>query len=286
MSDIEDEMMNYREHFKGKVIYCNCDHYEYSNFYKYFKQNFKKLELQKLVATCYIKNRNGYKAEIEKTKTGEIVETANILKSDGDFRSKECVNILQEADIIITNPPFSLFRDYIDLVFKYNKKFIILGSLNAVTYANVFPRLASGELWFGKNLRGKGIEFIVPHNKSDKNIKVNSEIKCVKMGNVRWFTNLKWGEVEKIKLTARYNENDYPVYNGYDIINIDKIVNIPLDYDGIMGVPITFFDKYNHAQFQIIGIANAVKYIGDTECYTIIGNRKVYQRVLIKLKDL
>lgn len=254
LPDIENELKHYHTHFKGKTVLCNCDDPRISNFFHYFSYNFEHLGLKKLITTCYksqerdlfSQNDSEHAIYLEYTgnKTGGRVpkpEEIGIkrLKGDGDFRSPECIELLKEADIVVTNPPFSLFREYIAILMLYEKKFIIIGNQNAITYKDVFPLLKNNKVWPGYN---HVKEFL----QSDGNIK--------KFGNIQWFTNLDISKRhEKLILYKKYTPADYPKYDNYDAINIDKVTDIPCDYDGIMGVPITFLDKYNPEQFEIIG---------------------------------
>ena len=209
LSDIEKELKHYKEHFKDKIVYCNCDTEE-SNFVKYFRDNFKELELKELLYT------------------GLPV----------DFRSEESIELLKEADIIVTNPPFSLFGEYITQLIEHKKKFLIIGNMNAVAHKNIFKYIVDKELWLGVN---RVYEFLTPE-------------KGVSRVNATWFTNLKRSKQnEELVLTKTYNEKDYPKYDNYNAIEVSKVANIPADYEGVMGVPITFLSKYNSEQFEILG---------------------------------
>lgn len=254
LCDIENELKHYKEHFKDKTILCNCDDPRVSNFFHYFSYNFEFLGLKKLITTCYksqevdlFSQSNSERAiylEYTGNKTGGRVPVAEeigikYLKGNGDFRSPECIDLLKQADIVVTNPPFSLFREYIALLMKYKKKFVIIGNQNAITYKEVFPLLKTNEVWPGYN---HVKEFL----QSDGSMK--------KFGNIQWFTNLDISKRhEELILYKKYTPQEYPTYDNYDAINVDKVANIPCDYDGVMGVPITFLDKYNPNQFEIIG---------------------------------
>lgn len=229
-SDIENELQYYRKEFNNKIVYCNCDTVN-SNFYRYFINNFSKLNLKLLITTSLNKEMIVYGGNDD-----VYIETLN----NGSFDSEECINILQRADIVCTNPPFSIFRKYIDLLYEYNKKFLIVGSKNAIIYKNVFPHVLNKEMKAGINQLN---DFIEPSG----NIK--------KFGNVCWYTNLDY-DYDKpfIELTKEYNANDYYTYINYNAINVNKVSDIPLNYDGVMGVPITFFYKLNPNQFEIVGI--------------------------------
>ena len=263
ITDIEKEMRYYREHFRGKVVFLNCDDPEWSNFWLYFQLNFYELGLKKLIATHYEESKPSYRMDIVSTDNGEqcgipdYVKTP--LKQNGDFRSPECVEILKEADIVITNPPFSLFREYIAQLMEYKKHFIILGNVNAITYKEVFPLIMNNQVWFGASIHSGDREFLVPDtyplNASGYRIDEQGR-KYIRVKGVRWFTNLDYDERhEELPLYRTYNPEEYPHYDNYDAIEVSKTADIPCDYDGVMGVPITYIDKYNPDQFEIIGMA-------------------------------
>ncbi len=250
LEDIETEISShpdYVRHFKGKTVLCNCDDPEWSAFYVFFRLHFNQLGLKKLITTHYNKDgSSSYKLEWEGEKLG--MDTVNMIKTplqgDGDFRSEECIELLKEADIVVTNPPFSIAREYyIPLLFKYNKQFVIIGDLNWVTYKNVFPLIKENKMWFGyKNVK----EFKTPDGSIQK------------FGNKLWFTNLDLDKNhENFPLTRNYkgNENNYPKYDNYDAIEVGRVSNIPKDYYGDMGVPITFLASFCPDQFEIIGIS-------------------------------
>lgn len=249
IEDIEKEIKFYREHFKNKVVFCNCDDPEWSNFWRFFSTNFEFLGLKKLISTHYVENGSSYRLELKKDINGDgiingedLVKTK--LKEDGDFRSKESIEILKEADIIVSNPPFSLFREYIDLLMKNKKQFLIIGSQNAITYKEFFPLLKENKVWLG-NTAAK--TFKQPDG-TEKHF-----------GNICWFTNLlhkKRSEEILLFKTYQGNEEDYPKYDNYDAIEVSKVKNIPIDYKGVMGVPITFLDKHNIDQFDIVGLTS------------------------------
>ena len=271
LTDIEKEMRHYCKHFEGKTVICNCDDPFESNFFKYFVLNFNRLKLKKLITTCYegsavAEYRNGkakpYKAVVttvhDTTGDGgiDMEDVRNLfelgenelteLKGDGDFRSEECLKLLDEADIVVTNPPFSLFRQYVAVLMEHKKKFIIIGNKNAITYKEIFPLLKNNEMWLGSN-NPAPTEFMTPQGVTKS---VN--------GLTRWYTNLDLKKRhEELILVKRYTPDEYPHYDNYDAIEVNKVANIPYDYDGVMGVPITFMDKYNPEQFEIIGSFNA-----------------------------
>lgn len=310
MNDIANECRYYKEHFKGKMILCNCDDPYESAFFKYFALNFKTFKLKGLMATCY----NGstisdhqlslFPDEDEKTTRvahsivllpehfseydridedilKDVIEKKHLiqkLKGNGDFSSEECLEFLKQADIVVTNPPFSKFREFVSILMEYDKRFLIIGNKNAITYKEFFPLLKENKVWIGYN---SPAEFITPDGVTKK---IN--------GLTRWFTNLDNNKRhEKLILWKNYTPEEYPTYDNYNAINVDKVAEIPCDYDGVMGVPITFLDKYNPEQFEIVGgsangqIADAFK-IGTYKTYNnpIIKNKKIYQRIFIRKK--
>ena len=235
LTDIEKELQYYTEHLENKTIYCNCDDYRISNFVKYFKDNFHTLKLARLIATNKDNGTGAYRYDYNGTE-----EKITVLNGDGDFRSDECVEFLKEADVVVTNPPFSLFREYVKQLMDYEKKFLIIGNQNAITFKEIFPYIKNDELWLGMSMVK---EFVQP----DKTVK--------KFGNVCWFTNIENKRRNTpLDLYKTYigHENEYPKYDNYNAINVDKTSDIPMDYDGVMGVPITFLDKYCPQQFEIV----------------------------------
>jgi hypothetical protein len=263
MEDISVELFRYRDFFKGKTILCNCDDPDWSNFWIYFVKNFDWFGLRKLISTHYEPSGRSYKLEIAKDENGNgsINEKDTIktpLSGNGDFRSDECVALLKEADIVITNPPFSLFREYVAQLMQYGKKFIIIGSQNAITYKEIFPLIKDDKLWLGYNKPAPKI-FRVPDGFSNTSTFVKDGKTYAQFGNTLWFTNL---DVEKRHentiLVKEYenHEDEYPHFDNYDAINVNKTDDIPKDYFGAMGVPITFLGKYNPEQFEIIDALN------------------------------
>lgn len=269
--DIENELRHYKDHFRGKTVYCNCDDPEVSNFFKYFSLNFKHLGLKKLITSCYRNDDPSIRTDGVSDKavwleyTGEhdegVVPTAanigvHAFEGDGDFRSAESIELLKEADIVVTNPPFSIFREYLAQLIEYNKQFIIIGNINAITYKEVFPLLKDNEMWLGYNAN-KTFEFAVPdtYPLSGTNTRTDNDgNRFIKVPGITWYTNLDISKRhEKLILYKNYTPDEYPTYDNYDAINVDKVANIPLDYDGCIGVPITFLTKYNPDQFEIIG---------------------------------
>lgn len=274
LSDIEKELGHYKEHFKGKTVFCNCDDPRVSNFFHYFSYNFESLGLKKLITTCYknqqpdLFSQNDSEKAIYLEYTGDKngdkipnLEEIGIkhLKGDGDFRSPECIELLKQADIVVTNPPFSLFREYVAQLVEYDKKFIIIGNLNAITYKDIFKLIKEDKLWLGCSIHSGDREFGVPDdyplNAAGSRIDENGK-KFIRVKGVRWYTNLDYEERHEdlvLYKTYKDNEEKYPKYDNYDAINVDVTKDIPVDYDGMMGVPITFLDKYNPEQFEIIG---------------------------------
>lgn len=292
IGDIERECSRYREQFKGKVIFLNCDDPVESNFWRHFALNFTRYGLKKLVATHFEREKPSYKLEL----TGDMNEDGTVndddivktpLKQNGDFRSPECIEILKEADIVVTNPPFSLFREYVALLMEYDKKFLILGNQNALTYKETFSLIKDNKIWLGYD-NGGTKWFQVPMDydiKTESRKKIENGIKYFSMGSILWFTNLETTKRhEELVLYQKYTPEKYPQYDDYDIINVDKVSEIPVDYEGVMGVPITFVDKYNPDQFEILGIANSARWIG-YKCYTLINGKKIYNRILIKRRQ-
>lgn len=310
LSDIEKEMAHYRKHFEGKTVLCNCDDPYESDFFKYFALYFNKLKLKKLIATCFASSPiakkklsvrgeevgKPYKAVIttvyDKSGDGYInmddivslfasgENKLTKLKGDGDFRSEECLEILDEADIVVTNPPFSLFREFVAILIEHKKQFLIIGNKNAITYKDFFPLLKENKVWIGYTAPS---EFKTPDGNVTK--KVN--------GLCRWFTNLDIKKRhEEMKLWKTYTSEEYPKYDNYDAININKVNDIPCDYCGAMGVPITFMDKYNPDQFEIIGadeaegtgFSNGLYIQGSKykQCY--VNGKRIYKRIFIRNK--
>lgn len=272
LTDIEKELKHYKTHFKDKVVYCNCDDPRVSNFFHYFSYNFEKLGLKKLIATCY-KNQNmdlfsmndseqAIYLEYSGDKNGNNLPDpdeigVNALKGDGDFRSAECIELLKQADIVVTNPPFSLFREYISQLIEYDKKFVIVGHQNAVKYKEIFPLIRDNKIWLGFGFKGGAAHFINEHYEDYAAANDRKE-GMIRVSGVHWFTNLDINKRhEDLILYKKYTAQDYPKYENLDAINVDVTKDIPVDYDGMMGVPITFMDKYNPSQFEIIGVGIA-----------------------------
>ena len=266
LEDIEKELKHYTEHFKGKVVYCNCDDANRSNFFKYFSTNFQKLGLKKLITSGLKDNGTGVVA-IQK---GDDID---IYDGNGDFRSEECIEFLKEADIVVTNPPFSLFREYVAQLMQYGKKFLIIGNGNAVTYKEIFPYIKDNKMWIGasKGIGGK-FSFIVPNDYDNKFVYEENGVRLGQINNACWFTNLEHNKRnEELILYKHYNPTEYPKYDNTDAIEVSKVAEIPMDYESICGVPISFLDKYCPNQFRIIGLDRPS-----------INGKIMYRRILIQ----
>lgn len=307
--DIENELRHYKDHFKGKVVYCNCDDPRVSNFFHYFSYNFEHLGLKRLIATCY-KNQNmdlfstnksesAIWLEYNGDKNGDRVpnpEEIGIhkLKGDGDFRSQESIDLLSQADIIVTNPPFSLFREYVAQLIEHDKKFIIVGHQNALTYKEIFPLIKENKVWLGYGFNGGAAHFINTQYEDYATAGNHKEGK-IRVSGVHWFTNLDTRKRhEDLILYKTYNKSDFPAYDNYDAIEVSKTKDIPMDYKGVMGVPITFMDKYNPDQFEIIGatesegkgFSNGLWNEESKVAQAMVNGERVYKRIFIKNKRI
>lgn len=324
--DIEKELKHYKDQFRGKVVYCNCDDPFESNFFKYFASKFNELKLKKLITTSYsgspIVGQQVLPLEMEGLKPDAkepyIVEITSVpdfnkdgaigledvevllkrnkkssrkLKDNGDFRSPECIKLLKEADIVVTNPPFSLFREYVSQLVEHDKKFLILGNQNALTYKEIFKLIKENKLWLGYD-NGGTKWFQVPNDydiETESRIKIEKSVKFFSMGSVVWFTNLDTTKRhEKLILFKKYSTEEYPKYDNYDAIEVSKVSEIPMNYDRAMGVPVTFIDKYNPEQFLIIGHVGSV---GADGVYSFanaiyLNGKKLFKRILIKNKKV
>lgn len=299
LEDIEKEVNKYwlphlggnPDLFKDKIVLFNCDDPIDSKFWRYFGVKFKQMKLKKIISTHYeMDNKPSYKLEYDGSipfddfqdicSNPDTWDQYRIpLQGNGDFQSDECIEILKTVDFVITNPPFSLFRNYIGQLIKYNKKFLIIGNFNAVTYKEFFPLIKDNKIWLGYNWVK---EFIIPGGKTQK------------FGNICWFTNLDVRKRhEKLELVCKYNENDYPKYDNYNAIEVSKTVDIPCDYDGVMGVPISFLDKYNPDQFEIVGFTGSwdetdkvkeLKTSTENRHEPILQGEHIYRRILIRRK--
>ena len=295
LSDIENELKHYKNHFAGKVVYCNCDDARESNFFRFFQKKFNDYGLKKLITTSY--NENGHGSvlvyEGDTNGNGKLDDNevkVSELKGNGDFRSEECIELLKEADIVVTNPPFSLFREYIATLVQYNKKFLVIGNQNAITYKEIFPLIKENKLWTGNNMVKA---FRVPQV-TNKNCEVlpNGEI-IAKFGSICWFTNLDIKKRhEEIILYKSYNEEEFPKYDNYDAIEVSKVCEIPKYYDGVMGVPITFLYRYNPSQFEIVGatesegkgFSNGLWDEKSKDAHSLVNSKKTYKRLFIRKK--
>ena len=310
LSDIERELKHYKKHFKDKVVLCNCDDPRVSNFFHFFSYNFEKFGLKKLIATCYknqemdlfSENKSEQAIYLEYTgdKNGNNVPDAEEigikhLQGDGDFRSKECIELLKKADIVVTNPPFSLFREYVAQLIEYDKKFLIIGNINAISYKEIFKLIKENKAWLGMNM-GRGISgFIVPKHYelygSEARVDEDGN-RIVATNNCLWLTNLDNSKRhEDIILYKKYTQDEFPTYENYNAINVDKTKDIPMDYPGEMGVPITFLHYYNPDQFEIIDInphffTIVEKGLPKPTQLKITGQKDPYARILIKNKRL
>lgn len=327
LADIENELRHYRDHFRGKTIFCNCDDPYESNFFKYFAMNFNAFGLKKLIATCYdgspvqgtellLDFGDGFRDEPKKIAYKvEITEVRDVngdgrtdladvqyllqndrnvlslLKGNGDFRSAECVELLKEADVVVTNPPFSLFREYVAQLLKYGKKFVIVGHQNAITYKEVFPLIKEDRMWLGYGFKGGAAHFLSPYE--DKATASDHKEGMIRVSGVNWFTNLDIKKRhEELVLYKCYTPEAYPTYDNYEAINVDKTADIPCDYEGVMGVPITFLDKYCPEQFEIVWttdrggdgyLEQLKKPWGRYDAPVVRGEGK-YKRILIRRK--
>ncbi len=292
LTDIEKEMVHYKQHFNGKTVYCNCDDARESNFFKYFSLNFEHLGLKKLITTGYKADGKGVVLIYEGDKNGnkrpdddEII--VRELHGDGDFRSEECIEFLKEADIVVTNPPFSLFKEYIKQLMDFNKKFIIIGNGNAVTYKEIFPLIKENKLWLGasKGIGGK-LTFKVPETYEGKFVSVVNGTKTAQVNNACWFTNIPHAKRNRPLDLYKHYSNEYKHYDNYDAID-STTAEIPMDYDGVMGVPITFLDKYCPEQFEILGLMSGAKDDtllngNDGRAKWYLDGKGVYARILIR----
>lgn len=323
LPDIERELQHYWQHFRGKTILCNCDDPYESNFFKYFALHFNQLGLKKLICTCYNGSpvqgnellihfeeldsepkKIAYKVEITEVKdlngdgAIDLSDVRYLLQNDrnvlstlqtGDFRSEECEELLKEADIVVTNPPFSLFREYVAQLMKHNKKFIIVGNQNAITYKEIFPYIKNNRLWLGYGFKGAAAHFMSPYE--DTATAGDHRKGMIRVSGVMWFTNLEIPKRnEELDLVCRYSPEAYPRYDNYDAIEVGRTADIPCDYDGVMGVPITFLDKYCPKQFEIIGASESegkgfscgLWHKDSTKAQPVVNGKRKYKRLFIK----
>lgn len=296
LSDIENELKHYKSHFAGKVVYCNCDDARKSNFFRFFQKKFNDYGLKKLITTSY--NENGHGSvlvyEGDTNGNGKLDDNevkVSELKGNGDFRSEECIELLKESDIVVTNPPFSLFREFIATLVQYGKKFLVIGNNNAITNKEIFPLIKENKLWLGFS-DNKTMEFVMPDSYEKYNYIDKKGRKIGKVPAISWFTNLEHSKRnDEIILYKKYTPEEFPKYDNYDAIEVSRVCEIPKDYNGVMGVPITFLGKYNPSQFEIVGLTSSSK-----ECtYGLllsenqstrakINSKYIYARLLIKKK--
>ena len=310
LSDIENECKHYWEHFKGKTILCNCDDPRVSNFFRYFSLNFEHLGLKKLIATCYknqdidlFSQESSEKAvyiiyEGDKNGNRQVDDNeleVKELQGDGDFRSKECIELLKEADIVVTNPPFSLFREYVAQLIEYEKKFLIIGNKNALTYKEIFTLIKANKIWTGVRGFSGGMWFKSDYEGKTEKIIKDWEGNTERIINVPsiWFTNLDHKKRhEELILYKNYTPEEYPKYDNYDAIEVKKTAEIPMNYNGVMGVPITFMNKYNPEQFELIwttdrggdGMLEEFKIPHDRYDAPVVAGKGLYKRILIRKK--
>lgn len=282
--DIDKELKHYN--LKGKSIYCNTDDYRKSNFVKYFVDNFKELGISKITVTCFDNGDGAYMYQYDGENATHIE-----LDGDGDFRSEECVKWLKKCDVVVTNPPFSLFRDFVAQLVKYDKKFLIIGNKNAISYKEIFPLIKDNKLWLGVT-SPTAYSTPLKEVENEKTQYKENGVVYQKFGNHGWFTNLEHSKrTYPLDLYKNYNAEKYPKYDNYDAINVDKVTDIPMDYDGVMGVPITFLDKYCPTQFEIVGMAedNGKGQSGKANWdglnpHCVINGENKYKRIFIRKK--
>jgi hypothetical protein len=303
LPDIERELRHYRHHFEGKVVYLNCDDPRVSNFFHYFSYNFEALGLKKVIATCYksqavdLFSENDseqaiwleYEGDRDGNGVPDLAEIGiKVLKGDGDFRSEESIELLKQADIVVTNPPFSLFREYITQLFEHQKKFVVIGHQNAITYKEIFPLIKENRLWLGYGFKRNMAHFASVYE--DTAADLDHREGMIRVSGVQWFTNLDISKRhEDFVLYKTYNPEEYPRFDNFDAIEVSKTVDIPLDYRGIMAVPITFLNKYNPDQFEIVGCTydygRPAEWDESTPMAPIIRGKSVYKRLLIRRRD-
>jgi hypothetical protein len=309
LSDIEKELRHYKAHFENKVVLCNCDDPRISKFFHFFSYNFEQLGLRKLITTCY-KNQNPdlfsehksekaiyleYTGDKNRNNVPDLDEIGiKHLKGDGDFRSEECIELLKQADIVVTNPPFSLFREYVSQLVEYNKKFLIIGTWNAITYKEIFKLIRDDQVWIGINSNRNFSGFIVPKHYPLRGTEARVDEdgnRIISTNNNCWFTNMDITKRhEDLILFKKYNKTEYPKYDNYDAIEVSKTADIPIDYKGVMGVPVTFLNKYNPKQFELIGMgedngsgySGGVWMGGSRSC--LVNGNAAFKRIFIRNK--
>lgn len=313
LADIEAELKYYAGVFSGKAVYLNCDDPEESNFFRYFYQRFNQLNLKRLIATSYApsgrsKGTAGGGArcvQVSRNARGEIEATSRVLEGDGDFRSDESVELLKSVDIVVTNPPFSLFREFVTQLIKYEKQFIILGNMTAATSKCIFPLFMKDQVWYGKSIRSGDREFAVPDDYpiNASGFRVDSEgVRYVRVKGVRWFTNVEYeGRYQDFPLTEAFSPDRYPEYTNFEAIDVSRTAHIPRDYPGLMGVPVSFLDKYNPRQFELLGtsrtLSKPMERFAKKGTFTPGGprfylpnsdgtHRRLFERIVVKNKRL
>ncbi|MCQ3808484.1 MAG: adenine-specific methyltransferase EcoRI family protein [Acidimicrobiia bacterium] len=318
--DINNELRHYKTHFKDKVVYCNCDDPYESNFFKFFAANFNAWGLKKLITTCYDGSpvsgeqlsldhieglspedgRDGGAYKIEITSVTDLdgdgavglsdvelllKQNGNVvspLEGNGDFRSDECIALLEESDIVVTNPPFSLFRKYVAQIMNHDKQFLVIGHQNAIKYKEIWPYIKEGRMWLGYGFKGGAAHFVSPYE--DRAVATDRREGMIRVSGVVWFTNMDHSKRhEELPLFREYNGADYPRYDNYDAINVKWTADIPCDYEGAMGVPITFLNKHNPDQFEIVGLDRPLMtaLTGKVTCFWLEG-KELYSRIVIR----
>jgi len=317
LPDIENELCHYTNQLKGKTIFCNCDDPAESNFFFYFVSKFKALKLKKLITTHYQAEGKSYKIEVGNAdmakKITDIIKQGydfnsdmnrNILQSfdvitplqkNGDFRSTECIELLKQSDVVITNPPFSLFREYVSQIVEYGKKFLIIGNTNAIAYKEIFKLIKENKLQTGYTNFNVGMYFMVP-DYYDTYKEMRNGKKYVRVSTSCWFTNLEVAKHNaELTLYKHYTPKEYPKYDNYDAIEVSRVAEIPMDYDGVMGVPITFLDKHNPKQFDILGMSASAGYneeivgipfLGNKDARPLNNGKNKYARIFIKKRGI
>ena len=297
IEDIEKELKNYKDFFKGKKVLCNCNDGKingaWSAFAQYFSMNFEHLGLKKLTCVSYNEDGHGMKYVYQGDKNGnhiadDIEWEVTELDGHGDFSDDEGCQMMQKCDVVVTNPPFSLFRDFMTQLVRYDKKFLIIGNMNAITYKEIFPLIKDNKLWLGASIKSGDRKFYVPDNyplnASGCGIDEKGK-RFIRVKGVRWFTNIEDAKRNlPLDLYKKYNPKDYPKYDNYDAINVNKTSDIPMDYDGVMGVPITFLDKYCPTQFEIVGLDRYVEGNTMPNKRMHINGKEIYARILIRRK--
>jgi len=308
LPDIERELRRYKKHFRDKVVYCNCDDPRVSSFFHYFSYNFEKLGLKKLITTCYQSQQRDLFSQRDSMKAiyleydgdrndNRVPDPEEIgvvpLVGDGDFRSEECTELLKRSDIVVTNPPFSLFREYVGQLIEHSKKFVIIGHQNAITYKEIFPLIKDNKLWLGYGFKRNMAHFM--SNYEDTAADLDHREGMIRVAGVQWFTNLDISKRhEPMILYRTYSPDDYPTYENYDAIEVSKTTDIPCDFPGYMGVPITFLNKYNPDQFEIIGttdrggdgLLDFMKKPHTRYDAPVVDGKGKYKRIIIRSREL